>query len=153
MAVVVLVSPGCSSLRKVKDIKVTSCALESYSMNGLRSLDAVLALGIDNPAMPFTVTSLDGIIKYKGEDFATYTTTQTVGVDGRCVKVYDVPCTATLSEGVRMANLLSIIRKGSMEGFTTDLSAKVKLRNGAGKTLKFKNLDIQEMISKGSNPK
>ena len=144
---------GCSSLRKVKDIKVTSCGLESYSMQGLRSLSAVLALGIDNPAMSFTVTSLDGVIKYNGEDFATYTTTGQVEVDGRCVKVYDVPCTATLRDGVRMATLLSIIRKGSMEGFTTDLSAKVRLRNGMGKTLRFRGLDIQEMMNKDSGPK
>ena len=83
-ALLVCLFSGCSSLRKVKDIKVTSCGLESYSMQGLRSLSAVLALGIDNPAMSFTVTSLDGVIKYNGEDFATYTTTGQVEVDGRC---------------------------------------------------------------------
>ena len=46
---------GCSGLSKVKDIKVTSCGLESYSLKGLRSIDAVLAVGIDNPTFAFKV--------------------------------------------------------------------------------------------------
>ena len=70
---IVTALPGCGSLAKVKEIKVTSCGVESYSMKGLRSLDAVLAIGIDNPAMEFTVNELDGILKYHGEDSSRLT--------------------------------------------------------------------------------
>ncbi len=135
---------GCASLRKVKDIKVTSCAVESYSLKGLRAVDAVLALGIDNPAMAFKVTSLSGIIKYKGEDFAFYTA-DTLDVDRQCVKVYDLPCTATLSQGVTLMQVMQMTGKNGLEGFTTDIEAKVKLKNGAGKTLRFKDLDLQKL--------
>ena len=61
---------GCEGVSKIKDIKVTSCGVENYSLKGLRSLDAVLAIGIDNPAMAFTVTGLSGILKYMGEEVA-----------------------------------------------------------------------------------
>ena len=59
---------GCSGLSKVKDIKVTSCGLESYSLKGLRSIDAVLAVGIDNPTFAFKVMDVSGTVKYNGED-------------------------------------------------------------------------------------
>lgn len=136
------VFPGCS---KVKDIKITSCGLESYSLKGLRSVDAVLAIGIDNPAFAFTVTQIDGLVKYNGEDFATYTA-DTVAVAKKCSKVYDLPCSATLSDGVSLGKILSIAKNGGLEGFTTDITAKVKLKSGAGTTLKFKDLDLKEMM-------
>ena len=131
----------------MKDIKVTSCGVESYSLKGLRSVDAVLALGIDNPTFAFKVTGLSGILKYQGEDIAFYTA-DTLFVDKKCSKVYDLPCSATLSERMTLMQVLQIARKGSLEGFTTDIEAKVKLKNGAGTTLKFKDLDLQELAEK-----
>ena len=127
---------GCSGLSKVKDIKVTSCGLESYSLKGLRSVDAVLAVGIDNPTFAFKVMDVSGTVKYNGEDFATYTA-DTVSVEKKCSKVYDLPCSATLSDGVSLKQLMQIAKKGNLEGFTTDVTATVKLKSGAGKTFKF----------------
>ena len=135
---------GCSGLSKVKDIKVTSCGLESYSLKGLRSVDAVLAVGIDNPTFAFKVMDVSGTVKYNGEDFATYTA-DTVSVEKKCSKVYDLPCSATLSDGVSLKQLMQIAKKGSLEGFTTDVTASVKLKSGAGKTFKFKNIDLNEL--------
>ena len=135
---------GCSSLKKVKDIKVTSVGVESYSFSGLRSIDAVLAIGIDNPTFAFKITDLNGILKYKGEDFAFYSA-DTINVDKKCSKVYDLPCSATLTEGVSLMKAIQIARDGTLDGFTTDVEAKVKLRSGAGTTLKYKDLDLKEM--------
>lgn len=135
---------GCSGLSKVKDIKVTSCGLESYSLKGLRSVDAVLAVGIDNPTFAFTVMDVSGTVKYNGEDFATYTA-DTVSVEKKCSKVYDLPCTATLNDGISLMKLMQIVKKGSLEGFTTDVTATVKLKSGAGKTFRFKNIDLNKL--------
>ena len=135
---------GCSGLSKVKDIKVTSCGLESYSLKGLRSVYAVLAVGIDNPTFAFKVMDVSGTVKYNGEDFATYTS-DTVSVEKKCSKVYDLPCSATLSDGVSLKQLMQIAKKGNLEGFTTDVTATVKLKSGAGKTFKFKNIDLNEL--------
>lgn len=135
---------GCSGLSKVKDIKVTSCGLESYSLKGLRSIDAVLAVGIDNPTFAFKVMDVSGVVKYNGEDFATYTA-DTVSVDKKCSKVYDMPCTATLNDGISLMKLMQIVKKGNLEGFTTDVTVTVKLKSGAGKTFRFKNIDLKKM--------
>lgn len=134
---------GCA-ISKIKDIEVTSCGLESYSLQGLRSVKAVLSLGIDNPSLGFTITDLEGILKYNGGDFARYTA-DSVSVEGQCSKVYDLPCTATLSDGVGLMQIMQIAGNRSLEGFTTDVQAKVRLNNGVGKKLKFKNIDIAKL--------
>ena len=135
---------GCGGVEKVKDIKVTSVGVESYSFGGSRTINAVLALGIDNPTFAFKVTDLNGILKYKGEDFAFYSA-DTIKVDKKCSKVYDLPCSATLSDGVSLRKALQIAQGNSLEGFTTDVEAKVRLKSGAGTTLRFKDLDIKQM--------
>lgn len=147
LAVIFLTLSSCASLKKVKDINITSVGVESYSFSGLRSINAVLAIGIDNPTFAFRVTRLNGILKYKGEDFAFYSA-DTLHVDSRCVKVYDLPCSATLSDGVNLLKAMQIARDGSLDGFTTDVEAKVKLKSGAGTTLKFKDLDLKKMTEK-----
>lgn len=133
---------GCS---RVKDIKVTSFGVEEYSLRGFRSVDATLAVGIDNPAFAFTVSDINGVVKYKGEDFATYKA-DTVSVQKKSSRVYDLPCSATLSDGLGVLDLISILRKGDIEGFTTDVSAKVRLKSGASKTLRLKNLDLKKLM-------
>lgn len=140
----VLMALSFSSCSKIKDIKVTSVAIESFSPRGLRSVDAVLAVGIDNPAMAFTITRLEGVVKYNGEDFAVYSA-DTLAVGKKCVKVYDVPCSASLSESVSLLDLASFAKKRDLEGFTTDVVATVKLKSGAGTTLRFKDLDLNKM--------
>ncbi|MGN0202715.1 MAG: hypothetical protein ACI399_07425 [Candidatus Cryptobacteroides sp.] len=137
---------GCGA-SKIKDIEVTSFGIESCTMRGLRSLEAVIALGIDNPALEFAVTGLEGIIRYNGEDFATYTA-DSLRVAARCASVYDLRCTATLSDGVTLKQLLALAGNRSLEGMTTDLEATVTLRNGVGKKFRFKNLDIGKMMEK-----
>ncbi len=137
---------GCG-VSKVKDIKVTSFGIESYSLRGLRSLEAVVALGIDNPSFEFTVTDLAGTILYNGENFASYAA-DSVRVAARCESVYDLKCTATLSDGVTLRNLLMLAGSGGLDGLTTDVEAKVILRNGVAKKIRVKNLDIAEMVRK-----
>ena len=146
MAVLLLILSGCADLEKVKDIKVTSVGVESYSFRGLRSVDAILALGIDNPTFAFNVTGLNGILKYKGEDFAFFSA-DTIKVDKKCSKVYDLPCSAMLSEGVSLKRAIQLFSSNvDLDGFTADVEAKVKLRSGAGTTLKYKDLDLKTMV-------
>ena len=134
---------GCS---KVKDIKMTSFGVESFTPKGLRSAEALLAIGIDNPAFAFTLTSIDGTIRYKGEEIARFSA-DTVSVEKKCVKVYDVPVKAVLSDNVGIGRLLAIAGGKSLSGLTADVNAAVKLRSGVKKTLKFKNLDIEKLAN------
>jgi hypothetical protein len=65
-------------------------------------------------------------------------------VDRKCVKVYDVPCKAVLSESVSLLRLLSLVGDGNLEGLTADVEARVHLRKGVSKMLRFNDLDLNE---------
>ena len=54
-AITVILAGGCS---KMKNVRVTSCKLESVSPSGLRSLDARLGIGIENPGREFTISGI-----------------------------------------------------------------------------------------------
>jgi hypothetical protein len=139
--ILLAIMPSCS---KMKDIKITSVGLESLSPKGFRAADAVLSLGIDNPSMAFTITKVNGLLKYNGEDFATYSA-DSLAVDKKCEKVYDLPCSAVISENVGLRQVMNLITSGSLEGFTTDVEAHVTLKNGIGKTFTFKDLDLNKI--------
>ncbi len=144
---VCLLASGCSGLSKVKDIKVTSCGLESYSLKGLRSVNAVLAIGIDNPTFAFKVMDVNGTVKYNGDDIATYSV-DSVSVDRKCSKVYELPCAAALSERVSLIQLAQMLKKGDFSGFTADVNATVRLGKGKrkGQTIRLKDIKLEEIL-------
>ena len=65
-------------------------------------------------------------------------------VQARSDQVYELPCTATLSPGVSVLDLLVIASKKSLEGMTTDVKLDARLKNGMGLPLTFKKIDLQQ---------
>lgn len=137
-----LSAAGCS---KVDDIKINSCGVESFTPRGLRAASAVLALEIDNPAFAFGIQDVEGVIKFRGEDIV-YFKSDGVDVAKKSVRVYDLPCEANLAGGVSLTRLIGLLG-GPTEDFTADINARVKLKKGLGKTLKFKDLKIDDLLT------
>lgn len=145
LAVLFLVLPGCSGIRKIKDIKVQSVGVKYLTPTSQRSIEGVLLLEIDNPAVGLTVSDVDGTIRLEGREMGTFTAGE-LPLQGRSVQVYELPCTATLSPSVSLIEVLSLLARRSLEGFTADvrLNAEVK---GIRKTLEFKDLDIEKLAN------
>lgn len=131
---------GCS-IAKIKDLKVTSVGVKYLVPTSTRSMDAVLLLGLDNPSISFTVDDVRGVVKYYGREMVHFTAGE-LPVQARSVQVYELPCTALLAEKVSLLDLLAIAAKRSLDGMTADVTLHVKLRNGAGTTLSFNELDL-----------
>ena len=62
----------------------------------------------------------------------------------RSVQVYELPCTAALSEKVSLLDLLAFASKRSMEGMTVDVKLRVSLGRGKGTTLTFNDIDLSQ---------
>lgn len=131
---------GCS-IAKIKDLKVTSVGVKYLVPTSTRSMDAVLLLGLDNPSISFTVDDVRGVVKYYGREMVHFTAGE-LPVQARSVQVYELPCTALLAEKVSLLDLLAIAAKRSLDGMTADVKLHVKLKNGAGTTLSFNELDL-----------
>ena len=143
-AVLALAVTGCGNLRKLKDIQVNHVGVKYFAPTSARSVDAVRLLEIDNPAMGLTLSNVDGTVRKNGEVLGYFTAGE-LPLQGKSVQVYELPCTATLSESVSLLEVLTLISRRSLEGFTADIRLHAKLKNGMGKTLEFKDLDIEKL--------
>jgi hypothetical protein len=133
---------GCG-ISKIRQIRITSVGVKYVVPTSTRSVDGVLLLGIDNPALSFTILDVQGVVKSYGRDLAHFTAGE-LPVQARSVQVYELPCTATLAEKVSLLDLLAIASKRSMEGLTVDLKLRVSLGRGKGTTLTFNDIDLSQ---------
>lgn len=141
LAVVLTVS-GCD-IAKIKDLNVTSVGVKYLVPTSSRSMDAVLLLGLDNPSISFTVQDVSGVVKHYDRELVQFTTGE-LPVQARSVQVYELPCTAVLSDKVSLLDLLAIAARRSMEGMTVDMKLRVSLKGGKGTVLTFNGLDLAQ---------
>lgn len=137
---------GCATLRNIRNITVTSCSVKYLVPTSLRSLQGVLCIGIDNPAMDFTVENVAGVIRDGAKPLA-YLSGEDISVAGKQAAEYDVPCKIELAPEVSFLDLLTLAAKGTLQ----DLKLDVEMQARAGKiarTLQFKDIDIYELSRK-----
>ena len=141
LAVLAAVS-GCD-VTKIKDLNVTSVGVKYLVPTSSRSMDAVLLLGLDNPSIAFTVTDVSGVVKHYDRELVRFTAGE-LPVQARSAQVYELPCTAVLSDKVSLLDLLAIAARRSMEGMTVDVKLRVSLKGGKGTVLTFNGLDLSQ---------
>ena len=133
---------GCD-VAKIKDLSVTSVGVKYLVPTSTRSMDAVLLLGRDNPSISFTVQDVSGVVKHYDREIARFTAGE-LPVQARSVQVYELPCTAVLSDNVSLLDLLAIAARRSMDGLTADVKLRVSLRGGKGTVLTFNGIDLSQ---------
>ena len=143
VAVVALFLTGCS---KIQQIEMKSCTVSSLSMTGLRGIKGQLLLEIDNPALQFTLSDIEGVLYYKGEEYVSYSA-DPIEVSARTSAVYPLDCRATLLPSVSFLQVLALARNFDMGDFTTDIHAKVKLKSGVAKGFTFKDIQIKDLLA------
>lgn len=142
------------SCKKVKEIAVTSFEIISVTPSGLTELDALVKLGIHNPAVPFEVTDAAGTLKIAGKPCLTLSTDQLI-VAGNCDKIYSIPVKGQIAEGFNPFELLNLFNGVSLdlERLTVDVDAKVALRGGVGKKLELKDFKLNRLMQKKNDEK
>ena len=137
-----------ASCASYKDIKITSCELESISPRSFTSVDLVLDLGVHNPTVGFTVSDISGVILHAQQDTAATLTGGPVEIARKSDAVYKLPCTARLGSGASLMQILSLVASRDLSDYTVDLTMRITLKGGAGRTLQFKDLKLDELIKK-----
>ena len=135
---------GCSGIRKMKDVKITSVGVKYFVPTSMKSGEGILTLGIDNPAMDFTISDVEGVVR-RGERPLGYLTAGELNLKARSSETYELPCTATLAEGVSIGEILTLASTKDLEGLAADINLRVTLQNGMGKTLSFNDLDLKNL--------
>lgn len=143
LAVATLLAVSGCGISKIRQIRVTSVGVKYVVPTSSRSVDGVLLLGIDNPSITFTAQDVQGVVKSYGRELARFTAGE-LPVQARSVQVYELPCTAALSEKVSLLDLLAFASKRSMEGMTVDVKLRVSLGRGKGTILTFNDIDLSQ---------
>jgi hypothetical protein len=146
LLVLVVLSVACN---KFKEIDVTSCEVASLTPKGFRSVDAVLAVGVHNPTVSFTLSDVTGSIRNGELTIATFTGGP-VTVAKKCDDVYELPCTLMLEEGLSLFEIINLIKTMNFGGYTIDVSGEVSLANGLKKKLKYTDIPLDSLLDKGS---
>ena len=142
LASVLVVAAGCSA---ADGFKVTSCSVASLTPSGLRAVKAVLKIGITNPMPALTISKVNGVIHDGDREVATFNAGK-LSVDRRCSKVYPLACSGAISKEVGLGELLKIAATQDFESMTVDLTLKIRLKCGLGKTLRFKDIKVTDLL-------
>lgn len=145
-AAALLTLSGC--VNKFKQVKITSAAIESLSPSGMKRFDAVVALGIDNPAPSFNIMNLKADVR-KDTVAILHLTGENVAVQGKSSKVYRVPVTAEIDPSVSLLQLAIMARNFNPELYVVDLSAKAMVA-GVGKNLVYNDIPLSSLLEKAS---
>ena len=135
---------GCSDIKNINNISLASCGVKYIAPTGLRSMSGVLLLEIDNPSFHFTVSDVEGCVKFSERKMIVFTAGE-IPVQKHSCQVYELPCTASLAEKVSYLDIMAIAAKSFYEGLTADVDLRVTLKSGLATTLHFKDIDLSQI--------
>ena len=146
LGLAMVMAAGCS-MSKVKDITVTSVDFKYIAPTSSRSLDAVLLIGISNPAGTFSVSDLSGTVKYADRPLVNVEGGEIL-LEKKSEKVYEYPCSASLVDGVSLLSLLPLLSQGNPDRLTADIKLHVANKHGLGTDLAFNDISITKLTSR-----
>ncbi len=144
-ALLLTMSLLCSCVSSYKNIRVTDCKLHSVSPTGLRSLDAILVLTVDNPATDLIIRDAQGMIKRNGEDFLKISASD-IFVEGKCTKDYKVPLSGNLLGEGGVLSLFSSMTGSEQSQYTVDILALISLKSGLRRTFEYKDVPMEDLL-------
>ena len=147
VAVVIIVAAACSELRHIKEISITSCSIISVTPRSLRSADAVLALGVHNPSVAFTITGLEGGIR-KGDTVIAEFAGGPVAIARKSDEVYELPCSVSLTENTNLLKVAGLVKGMDFTGYMVDITAEIMLANGMSRKLNLNDISVQKLVDK-----
>ncbi len=141
----VLCLSSCGGIKKLEDMRVTSANVVSIIPNGLRGVSLNLQAGIDNPGTQVSLSEISCDIKHSGKILGK------VAVDpftlhAKTAGTYDLKADLRLGDGMTLMDLGKLLDKSTLDNATVDFSAKVQLRNGAARDLKFNDIPLKKLI-------
>lgn len=136
---------GCSGIKKLEDIKVTSANIESMTPDGLRGVRLGLAVGVDNPGVQVSLSEISCSFKHSGKVLGM------VAVDpftlhARTEEVYNLKADISLSENTSLFDLGRLMNKAVLEEAVVDFSANVRLKGGIFRKLVYNDIPVKKLL-------
>jgi len=136
-----------SCTKRFQDIKVTSYDIVSLTPKGLSAVDAIVDLGVYNPATTLKLSQINGVVKMNG-DTCLVLSAEDVELEGRAEKVYRIPVYGVLGEKFNPFQLLSLFQDADFSQFTVDASAHAGVCGPIGKDIVVKDMSLAKLLEK-----
>ena len=143
VAVAVLSLASCTG--SFKDIKLTSCEFVSLTPKGLSSFDAVMNIGVDNPAPQITLSKMYALVKMDQQP-CLHLYADDVTIASRKNYVYPVSFHGSIDESFNPFGIFSILKGENLESLTVDISFRGALKSGLGKHFEYRNLPLKDVL-------
>ena len=151
IAMLALVLSSLTGCRKYEQIRVTSAKIESVSMNGFKSVDLTLLVGIDNPAGKVTVKEAEGVLKHFGKVIGKVTLTP-LALMPRTAEKYVVKANVELSGGLGLKELMRIADPARWEEYVVDITFSGKAAGVAVKR-NISDIPLKKLLENKRNEK
>lgn len=138
---------GCGLKKKFSEIKLTSFELASFKPSGLKAFDALVDVGISNPAPSFDIKHLNAVVR-KDTSAILHLSAENVSVDGKGEKVYRVPVRGYLDPQYTLMDLAFLASHFNPEGYMVDITARAELGADIGKDLEYKDVPLGKFLRK-----
>ena len=149
MLAVILCMTGCKS---VKDIKITSVEFESATLNGFKSIDVFLKVGVENPAKQVRLSEIDGSLIHSGKVIGKLAMDPFI-LGARTSDIYTLKAKVSLAQGAGLKDLMILTGEKGIYECTIDVSAKAAYGKAAPVSVKKKNIPLKKLLDTFENEK
>lgn len=126
--------------KSFKDLKVTDFELcEVNTANSVDSCQVLMKFGLVNPYIPFELSSVSGKLQLNGIPGINITD-KDLTVVKKGEGIYYLTFDGELASGFNPCLLLNLLKQSGQPSLTADLSVRLALRGGIGKTFTWKNI-------------
>ena len=136
---------GCKDIKNIKNIKVTSVAVETITPNGLRGMTVGLAVGVDNPSFHVDLSEINGALKLSGKVLGRVTM-DPFTLHGKSAEIYHLKAAVTIEPGVTLSELAALLDMETLNQCMVDVSARATLKNGLSKVLNFNDIPVKDLL-------
>lgn len=151
VAMLALVLSSVTGCRKYEQIRVTSGKIASLNMNGLRSIDLTLLVGIDNPAGKVTVKEAEGTLRHFGKIIGKVTLAP-LSLMPRTHAEYNVEAQVELAGGLGLKELMRLTDPESWDEYMVDLTFSGKA-SGVAVKKNIKDIPLKKLLESKRNEK
>lgn len=149
MLAVMLCLTGC---KNVKDIRITSVEFESATLNGLKSIDIFVKVGVDNPAKQIRISEIDGSLIHSGKVIGKLAMDPFI-LGARTIDLYSVKATVSLAKGAGLKDLMVLTSEKGLYECTIDVTAKAAYGKAAPVPMKMKDIPLKKLLDTIGNEK
>lgn len=132
---------------KIRQIRVDSYKIESVVPAGLKCVNAVVGVVIDNPSIYFMVSDIDVKLYRNGMLLGTVLADPLV-VNGKSFENHHIVASVNLAPDVNVFQILGYVAKFDASEYVLDIKARASIKGGGCVRINKRGVPLEELLKK-----